>query len=287
MPFKHFKCLLTFFFTLTSFAVFSQQNFQGKAYYYSKTQVNIGHFEKRDISEEQKKRIIQRMKDMFQKEFILVFNKTESLFKIKEKLGTHNQKGGGGRFRAMITGANDGNLYKNIQTKELLKDAELFGKKFLITDSLKAFSWKMTGETKKIGKYTCFKATATKKITNKSDFSPTPPKSNSFNRTKTQPEEKDIQVIVWYTMQIPVSHGPQDFWGLPGLILEVNAGRTTILCSKIILNPMEKVKIKKPKKGKKISKDAYVEISDKKMKEMRDNFRTRRTQNSGNRNRRQ
>ena len=51
-------------------------------------------------------------------------------------------------------------------------------------------------------------------------------------------------VEAWYTPQIPVGHGPAEYWGLPGLILEVSAGNTTMLCSKIVMNPAEKEKIR-------------------------------------------
>jgi GLPGLI family protein len=34
--------------------------------------------------------------------------------------------------------------------------------------------------------------------------------------------------------------------GLPGLILEINDGKTVILCSKIVLKPKEKTVIKAP-----------------------------------------
>jgi GLPGLI family protein len=62
---------------------------------------------------------------------------------------------------------------------------------------------------------------------------------------------------------------------LPGLILEVNDGRTTILCSKIILNAKEKVEIKPSKKGKVISQKDYDETVIKKMEEFREMNRGR------------
>ena len=52
--------------------------------------------------------------------------------------------------------------------------------------------------------------------------------------------------------------------------MEINADRTTILCSKIILNPAEKAEIKMPSKGKEVTQKEYNEIISKKMDEMRD-----------------
>jgi GLPGLI family protein len=78
-------------------------------------------------------------------------------------------------------------------------------------------------------------------------------------------------IEAWYTLQIPVSNGPAEYWGLPGLILEVSAGDTTMLCSKIILNPKDKVAIVAPDKGKEITKNDYQKTIQEKMLEMRNN----------------
>ena len=90
---------------------------------------------------------------------------------------------------------------------------------------------------------------------------------------------KDIklsQVEAWYTMQIPIQHGPAEFWGLPGLILEVSTENTTLLCSEIISNPKEKLKINPPKKGVDIKIEDYRKTIMSKMLEMRNNMGRRR-----------
>jgi GLPGLI family protein len=66
---------------------------------------------------------------------------------------------------------------------------------------------------------------------------------------------KETIVTAWYTPEIPVNQGPDKYWGLPGLILEVNDGKTVILCSKVVLNSKTKAEIKAPTKGKEISKE--------------------------------
>ena len=80
-------------------------------------------------------------------------------------------------------------------------------------------------------------------------------------------------VEAWYTPQIPVAQGPAEFWGLPGLILEVSAQNTTLLCTEIVLNPDEKVKIQAPEKGDEITKQAYATTIRTKMADMRNNRR--------------
>jgi GLPGLI family protein len=79
---------------------------------------------------------------------------------------------------------------------------------------------------------------------------------------------KEITITAWYTPEIPVNQGPEGYWGLPGLILEVNDGKTTILCSKVVLNPKDKAEIKAPNNGKEVSQKEYDEIVTKKMEEM-------------------
>ena len=69
-------------------------------------------------------------------------------------------------------------------------------------------------------------------------------------------------------MDIPVNQGPEGYWGLPGLILEVNDGKTIILCSKIVINPKEKTEIKAPNNGKVVTQKEYDDIVTKKMEEM-------------------
>ncbi len=275
--FKYSVCSLILFISLFSFA---QNDFLGKAYYMSKTSVDMNNFGRPGMSDEQKKQIAARMKSMFEKTYILTFNKTESIYEEEVKLAAPGQ-GQGGRFRGMMSSLTGGDQYKNIKEKLILQDQELFGKQFLIKDSLPQIDWIMGSETKQIGKYMCFKATAT--IAN-SDFDFTSfrrrPENRKQDSTKIKVNDtvnpvKQIDVVAWYTLQIPVNQGPGEYWGLPGLILEVNAGRTTVLCSKIIMNPNEKEEIKKPSKGKVVTKLEYNSILKKKVEEMRENFRRR------------
>ncbi|NCP90773.1 MAG: GLPGLI family protein [Flavobacteriales bacterium] len=274
-----FKNSLAFLICLISMVSFSQKDFQGKAYYETKTTVDMSNFGGGQLSEERKKQIADRMKSALEKTYILTFNHTESIYKEEEKLEAPSQ-GGGMRFGMMnFTG---GNQYKNVKEQQLLQESELFGKQFLIADSLPKLNWELGSESKMIGQYMCFKATAVKNADG-FDFnsfrrrnSPEKPKDSTNNKPEEIKETpKQIVVTAWYTPQISVSQGPGEYWGLPGLILEVNADRTTILCSKIVLNPSEKDLIKAPSKGKSVTKTEYDAIVKQKMEEMREIFRGR------------
>lgn len=269
------KKLIFYTLILISTLGFSQQNLQGKVYYYSKTKIDTNRVNNNsNINENQKKRIIQRMKNMFQKKHILTFNKSESIFKIQEKLHSQ-QNSSNSQYKSAISSSKDGVLYKNTQTKKWLKDSNLFGKNFLISDSLKQFTWKITGETKKIGQYTCFKAITSKTLKG-AVFGKKYETTIKLQKDESKIQNKQIEIVAWYTTQIPVSHGPYDYWGLPGLILEINTDKITINCSKIILNPKNNIFIEKPTKGKVVSKKEYTDISRKEFTKVRERFRKKR-----------
>ena len=52
-----------------------------------------------------------------------------------------------------------------------------------------------------------------------------------------------------------MSNGPEEYGGLPGLILELHVNGTTTSCNKVILKPEKE--IIPPKKGKKVSKKEF------------------------------
>ena len=276
--------LIVFCFSSISFA----QDFQGKAYYQSKTTMDMDNFGGADMTPERKKQIQERMKSFLEKVYILTFNKEESIYKEDEKLEAPGGSGRGFRgFGASLTG---GPKYKNVKTKEVLQDQEFFGKQFLIKDELKDLKWTMGTETKQIGQYTCFKATATKTLSGFDIQSFRGPrgrndkkedeKAKDSTETAGKTEEtstdsntpRTIEVVAWYTPQIPINQGPDDYWGLPGLILEISADRTIILCTKIVMNPEEKEEIKKPEKGQVVTQEEYTEITTKKIEEMREMY---------------
>ena len=273
--------LFTFIFILTltmsSFRP-NVQEFQGQAFYFSKTKMDLGNWGAR-MSEAQKKQMQVRLKDRLEKTYVLNFNKEESVFNEEDKLDA-------------ISGATDswgknftqGEQYKNVKENALVQSQEFYGKQFLVKDKLQAIEWKMGSESRQIGQYTCFKATAsipTAELTwynfSWNDLrADAEAKADSTVVQKLEPEIKMTEVEAWYTPQIPVSHGPGEYWGLPGLILEVSADNTTMLCSKIVMNPKEKIKIEAPDKGKEITKSLYQETIQGKMLEMRNNRGRRR-----------
>ena len=250
------------------------QEFQAKAYYFSKSKMELGDWGAR-LSEAQKKQIAARMRNRLEKGYVLSFNKEESLFVEEDQLDA-------------ISGATDswgknftpGTQYKNVKSNTQLQEQEFYGKKFLINDVLQPIEWKLESETKNIGNYTCFKATAsipTKELTWYSFSWDNLRETDDTEIDSTQPKDVKMTLVeAWYTPQVPVRHGPLEYWGLPGLILEVSADNTTMLCSKLVLNPGEIIEIEAPSKGKQVTKLEYRTIINNKMVEFRDNRMRRR-----------
>ncbi len=231
----------------------SQNNF-GKAYYQSQTTISADKVIGDNIDEDTKKLILDQLREKNQKNYILLFNKNESLYKEEEKLQPETNKG-----MIVIGGASSGKQYKNISSNTFIEEKDFLGKQFLISDTIPKLDWKLENQSKQIGQYTAFKATALKST------------KNLFKQDSTT-LKKNILVTAWYTPQIPISNGPGEYGGLPGLILELNIQRTTILCNKIILNPKETIQIKPPTNGKKVTRNKYNAIVAKKMQEMQSDF---------------
>tara|TARA_R110002073_G_scaffold336506_1_gene534364 strand:- start:10572 stop:11411 length:840 start_codon:yes stop_codon:yes gene_type:complete len=267
------KQLITGLLLIFSLTLFAQKGFQGKAVYMSKTTVDMSAFGGQQMSEQRKKQIMDRMKNFLEKTYTLNFNQSASDFKEDAKL---DAPGGGNGRGFSFGGSAGGAIYKDSKEGKMIESAEFFGKRFLITEKMEQPKWELGSETKKIGNYTVYKATMIK-VNNDIDFSSFRRRGrNEEKKDSTKTEEKDkvrTQVITaWYTPEIPVSTGPDDYWGLPGLILEINAGRTTMLCTEIVINPTEKVEIKAPSKGDKVTRKKYNAIVKKKTEEMRERF---------------
>ena len=231
------------------------QDFQGVATYKSRRQIDIT-MDSTQMNDAMQKQIQEQLKKQFQKEFTLQFNRNESVYKENAKLDAPSVGSSSG-VQIKVSSSNSV-LYKNTSMGIFTKQDELFGKIFLIQDSLPKPNWKLEKDQKSIGDYTCYKATLTREVKEKQWGTA----SDSIAETT---HEKTV--TVWYTPQIPVTNGPQEYWGLPGLILEVQDDKLSILCSSIVLNPNEKIDIEAPDKGKVIDQESFNTLQEEKMQE--------------------
>lgn len=169
----------------------------------------------------------------------LLYSAGSSLYQPVQK---ETEEGGDHIFIMRIGDDATGSVYKNLVQKEVIKQNEFLGRTFLIKEPLKSISWKLDTEKKNIGNYSCRKATAT---------------------------IDTLNVIAWYCADIPINDGPDIFWGLPGLILEVDVqhGKKTITVNSVsMLN--EALAIEVPQKGKEVTQQEFDRIQKEKMEEM-------------------
>lgn len=135
-------------------------------------------------------------------------------------------------------------LYKDIRDSLYLKSTSIMGKKFLIKDVLERYNWNLTNETKTIGNFACKKAIA-------------------FH--------KDEEITAWYTPSIPIGGGPDEYYGLPGLIIELTNGNTTYNALSVQETP--DISLTKPSKGKEATKATYQKLKQDRMDALKQQFK--------------
>ena len=134
--------------------------------------------------------------------------------------------------------------YRNHNTNKEIAFKDFFGKEFLIETELKAKEWTITDSTKVIQDYLCQKA-----------FS----------------HDGDKETVVWFCPNLPIKDGAI-YTGLNGLVLEVQTDAFNIIATEI--SDEVDCKIEIPKKGKKISKDEFDKMAEKRMKAMESESRS-------------
>jgi GLPGLI family protein len=165
----------------------------------------------------------------------------------------------------MVATSGEGStLYKNIADQSFLEEQDMMGKAYLVKDMLEPVEWELSNETKKVGNYTVQKASYTRIVDSK---------RFSTGMTEMENVKDTLQVTVWFTPEIPVAHGPENFFGLPGLILEVQNQGRTLICEKIELNPSaDPVVIERPSKGKEITQVEFRTVQEEGMKQMMNRY---------------
>ncbi|MEN8880372.1 MAG: GLPGLI family protein [Polaribacter sp.] len=256
----------------------SAQDFSGRAMYKTsrKSTIKFGKNEK-GISDKMQEELKKRMQKMNQKTFILEFDKTSSIYKEDVKLDSPNPMGVRSGVMVMSFGGSGSTdiYYKNIKDQKFLNKTAIMGKPFLVKDKLKQYNWELSSETKNIGMYTCYKATFTEEVESV--------KISMINgASKETKTTETVTTTAWYTTQVPISNGPKNYQGLPGLILEINDGKNLIVCTEIVLNPEKKVVIEEPNKGKVVPQKKFDKIQKQKSDEMMEKMKSRKGVELGN-----
>ena len=140
-------------------------------------------------------------------------------------------------------GGTKGSFYVNKKTKDYLNQYSFLGDNYLIKTEIK--KWKITNEFKFISDFKCYKAISEDIV------------SNHKGVFKSK-------VIAWFCPELPSFFGPAGYFGLPGLILELDNGKMSLLATKIHFSKVIKNRIKPLKKGIKLTEKEFDKLMEKK-----------------------
>ena len=174
---------------------------------------------------------------------VLYFNTEATLFengKSEEEDAMSMSSGGANVMIKMEEPENK--VFTDLSSKKQIEQREFMTRVFLIEGEV-ANQWKITGKQKMILDYPCQEAIM---------------------------EKDSTKMIAWFTPAIPVSAGPANYGGLPGLVLAVESedGKQTTLATSVDFSPLADDILKKPKKGKKVTREEFDKVVEEKMKEM-------------------
>ncbi len=179
---------------------------------------------------------------------LLTFNPLASLFSdiTEEKDHSLEAEQGGQVMKIEIKRPrSEAVLYKNLEEGKVIDKRDLLGKYFIIEKGIEKRDWKLLNEQREILGYTCMKATL---------------------------QTNEGLTTAWFTPQIPISNGPNDWGGLPGMILELDANNGKTIYVATHYSETDKVEISIPEEGKKVTEKEYEELREKKMKEMEEMY---------------
>jgi GLPGLI family protein len=189
--------------------------------------IEQGQSKQKDMPESLAKIINKLNKQLKYVDVVLDFNAEESIFKVKESMNTDASFPLDDILRVAKA---SGDYYTNTSEGESYNVIQFQNKDLSIkTDTP---SWKITKETKTIQGYQCFKATT----------------------IFLDPNESESKVTAWFTKDLPYAFGPKKYFGLPGLILEIEDFGYQFYATKIELSEKD---IENPIKGKIMTEQEY------------------------------
>ncbi len=168
----------------------------------------------------------------------LSFNNSTSLMKLQKDMELDDLS----IHRFAYKGGGKGIYFKDLKTKIRIHELEFNDELLTVNKPFEPYKWVLLNETKKICGYTCFKAIAEVEE-----------QYSVINKVQKE------TVTAWYAPNINYPFGPLDRDGLPGLVLETSYKNIYYIAKKIKLNYSQKIDIKKPHRGKKISEENYQE----------------------------
>jgi GLPGLI family protein len=261
---KKIQLVLGMLIALTSITSATAQMKEGKISYERKINMH------RNLPDPQMKSMVPEFRT---DKFELIFNESVSLFRSvvdDEAPDPFANAGGGGGGMRMNFRMPTANTYTDMAKQMQYEERAFFEKEFLIVDSLKQYKWKLSEETKTIAKQLCKKATTMITAPQmRMRVSIGGGGNNTDTAANTPRAPKETELVVWYAENIPVSFGPDNYSGLPGVIMEIDQDNgATVTTAVEVSAKYPKKELVAPTKGDKMNRAQFQENMQKLMQEM-------------------
>lgn len=258
---KKIQLVLALFVGLTTVA--SAQIKEGKISYERKVNMH------RNIPDPQMKSMIPEFRT---DKFELLFNESASLFRSvvdDEAPDPFANAGGGGGGMRMNFRMPTTTTYTDIAKQTQYEERAFFEKEFLIVDSLKQYKWKLSEETKTIAKQLCKKAITMITAPQMRMRISRGGENNTDTAANAPMKPKETELVVWYAENIPVSVGPDNYTGLPGVIMEMDVDNGASVTTAVeVSTKYPKKELVQPTKGEKMTRAQFQENMQKLMQDM-------------------
>jgi len=177
--------------------------------------------------------------------FHLIIDGNEAIYRPEYDLPT-KRKLGFKYDKTAVIALHDRIYYTNSDTGESSFQSFWIKDILVSTDTIE---WELEEESKKVGQHICYKATA------------------EIHSKQLSGMDYTAPVTAWYTTEIPISVGVQNFNGLPGLIMELDAhhekGTVRFTALDIQLPPKHEIEIERPIGKNKISHEEFLRMIEK------------------------
>ncbi len=125
-------------------------------------------------------------------------------------------------------------VYYDFGRNKKIEHVEFMTREFLVTDVIERKSWKLTNGHTRILDYACQSA---------------------------ELKRGDQSITAWFTSEIPFSTGPDEYFGLPGLILAIEVdGETALFATSIDLTLPPEGMLTRPSSGRRVTQAAFDRI---------------------------
>lgn len=192
----------------------------------------------------QMERMRDRIQDTRTANVVLLFDETRSLSQLAPEAESDSEEEfdrGRRRFR-MFSQRPDNATFVDFDNEAVIQRREFLDRVFLVEGGERPM-WKLTSDMSEFLGYMCHRAVATIDTT---------------------------VVEAWFTPEIPVPAGPDEYYGLPGLILVLttNNGNRSFVATDVSLRVIDPSVIAAPTEGRRVTSEEFEQIVEEKRKEM-------------------